>query len=807
MAGLLADLRFALRLYGRTPWQSALAVIGLALAMALVSALSSLWSDLYLRGTPGVSDARGLVSLGRGGDLPFVHLSSAMIGELAERSQTLEGVSGAMLFGRLDGAELNDRAFDGRVEPVLPGFFETVRPRLQQGRGLDEADFAGDGARVMVISHALWLSHFDADPAVVGREVPFQDHQWRVIGVMDPEFAGPGFEPPLLWLPYQRHFRDLDTQFPEMLIDRLPFYKPMLRVRDGTGLAAVQAELRQLLPDLTAGRESGVMFEPEDLFVLRGMINNPQTHRAAQRQVSLLLAAALLITLVAAFNLGIFLLARMPSRQRELALRLSLGAHRRRLSGQLLLESALLVVAASLLGVLLSLWLAAGFRELEFLDDATFSGDILNLSALGFAAGLAALLTVLIALVPIALLKPGRLGEQTRSRSSRPGWFQHAAGVVQLSLAGAVGAAALAFLIHLGLMQARSLGFEPEGVSVASIQFQPAASTSIRIGPADDTTALEAEIRANLLALPGVNTVAFMSPIPGQRHFAISRIFLDDRSIDPFMVAISPGGLDLLGIPLLHGRDFESSDEPATIVSRSLALEAWGRTDVVGEFLSHNPSGEPHELGRIIGVVGDVQFEHPDAAPRPTLYRPGEGIGVLMGGVLFGGQADEAILRSRIDSALQAHSEEFSVGDIQPLSQLAAELTREDRARTLITVLFGLLTLLLSGFGFFAMQRFLVDGGLPEIAIRKALGAGPRRISRQVLANALKLGLPGVMLGSLLGLIVVALLREELISRAVSPALVVGLTAAMLAGLLLLASWQPAARAANARPGDLLRED
>lgn len=804
MAGLIADLRHALRLYLKTPWQSLLAILALATAMALVSAMAGLWSDLHLRGTPGVENDRGLITLGRSGDLPY-NLGAEAIGELAGASQTLRAITGASVFERLSYIELEGRPIDGRVETVLPHYFETVQPRLVLGRGLAEDDFSGDDTPVMVISHALWQDHFNADPAILGREVRLGDATWRVAGVTDPAFRGLGTQTPLMWMPYRSYARQFQPEFPTQIIESLPFYRPILRARDGVGLAAVEAEVRGLIVELPTSMFSRAV-NAEELFALSGLVINAQAHQAARRQVSLMLAAALLIAVVAAVNVGIFLLARAPGRRRELALRQALGAGRRRLTGQLIIEAAVLVVLATLAGVLVSLWLAAAVKELAFLSNAGFSGQALNLPALMFATALAALLTILVALVPIALVGSKRLGQDTRQSGTRPGLFQHAAGLVQLGLAGAVGAAALGFITHLWLMENRNLGMSAEDVTMVQVFFE--RGPGLRLGTQPEVVGpVRSEVRASLLEVPGIQGIGFMAPLPGQRSFAITRSSVDGVEIEARIINLSHGTLDVLRIPLLHGRDFEDDNEAGVIVNSRYAEEVWGETDVVGRFIQRDGEGEPDERGRIIGVVGDVIFDHPDEAPGPMIFSPTQGFMGLMADIVVRGQADPEMLKSRIEPPLKAAMEELYVADIKPLSEQLAELTRVDRARAGITALFGAVIVLLAGFGFFAMQRFLVDSGQRETAIRMALGAGPRLVRRHVLGRALRAGLPGLVFGSLFGLILVAWLSEDLISRSVSAPAIAAITALGLAVLMLIASLQPARRAGRLTPGALLRQD
>lgn len=470
--GLLLDLRHAARLYLKTPWQSALAVLMMAVAMALVSGMASLWSELYQPQPPGMDSDDDLITIGpRADDMFSGTLGAGLIKEFASSSQTLTGLTAESGFSRLPETEIDGRPVDGQAAPVMPGYFELLEPRVRLGRGLREEDFADEGARVIVLGHQFWQDHFDGDTDIVGREVTVGEDQWRIVGVLAPEFNGVGSYTFHFWAPYESYFRLIQTGVPAELVDRIPMWKIFGRKSEGVGTSAVEAELDRFLDQLPPVEQS-MSPEPGELMAIPGLVENPQAHRNAQRQVTMLLITTVLIALVAAVNVGIFLLARAPARQRELALRQTVGATRRRLAGQLLVEAAVLVVLGSALGVLLSIWLAAGFREMRFLEGAAFTGSWLNLPALGFSATLAAVFTLLVALVPIVTLARRTLSEGSRQFSARPGLFQHAAGLVQLGLAGLVAAAAAGFMTHLWIMDQRDPGLSTEGILAASVTFR-----------------------------------------------------------------------------------------------------------------------------------------------------------------------------------------------------------------------------------------------------------------------------------------------------------------------------------------------
>lgn len=800
-AGLGADFKHAARIYRKTPWQSGLAILMLAAAMALVSAMATLWSDLHLGGLPGIESNRGLVTVGLRGEFNLGVMGANSAAELRRTVNTLEQVSGTTTGAFLQSVPLNDEVLEGPVEAVLPGYFQTLRPRLALGRGLEDDDFANGGRRHMVISHDLWRRVFGEDPDVLLREVDFNGESWRVVGVAEPAFTGTGNGRPLLWLPYGRFMRDIQG-FPEMIVDDIPMFRLFGRKTPGVGTAAVEAELAQFFDSHQFPSMFGVR-SSEELLVVDGIVAFVQQHTAAQRQVTILLVTSGLVALVAAVNLGIFLLARAPARHRELALRQALGAGRRRIVRQLLTEAGLLVVLATAAGLLLSLWLAAAFRELPFLERAGLTGTGFDPAALLFTAMLAAVLTALVALVPATLVRRARLGEQSRQASSRPGLFQHGAALVQLSLAGMVGACALAFLVHLIVLEQRDPGFRADGVQAALLGMQDVSSGMQPSLPSTEAiTAFRDDARERLTALPGVESISFAFPLPGQSSMASVSWEIEGRQASADLVNIAPGFFALMNGALLYGRDFEFDFEPGVIVNRHFAEQAWGEVDVVGRHVT----GEDDQM-RIIGVVENMVFGHPDDAVSGLVFSTSMGFHGSMLAVLVRGNAAPSDIENRVNEALDRHMDAMVVMDVRPLSEIRAETTARDRARAGITALYGSLIVVMAGFGFFALQRFLVDSAQREIAVHKALGAGPRSVRRGVLKTGLRLGLPGLLLGALLGLIAVAWLRDDLISASVNAPGIATLTLAGMLLLLLLATLQPARRAAALKAGDLLREE
>jgi putative ABC transport system permease protein len=807
MSGLLLDLHHAFRLYRRTPWQSALAIVTLAVAMALVGAMASLWSELHLASVSGVEDDTGLVTFGQVNENDTRMLGAGLVREFNRSTQTLTRLTGESRFSFLRDIDLNGEPITGQAAAVLPGYFDTLTPRVTHGRGLSEADFADQGARVLVLSHRLWTEHFDARPDVVGETVRLGDFDWRVVGIVDEAFTGIGANRWLFWAPYNRYMLDFNQRMPPRMHDELPFWRLAGRLADGVSRQAARAELARFIEQAP---QSGMVALPdaEEVTALAGLIGHVREHAAAQRQVDLMLLATLLVAVVATINIATFLLARVPGRNRELALRGTVGATRRRLTVQLFTEAALLVACGAALGIVMSIWLAAAARELALFDRVVFAGSLLNLPMLAFCAVLALLLSTIVAAAPLSQLGRGGLVHDVRSISSRPGLFQHATGLIQLSLTGLLAAAAIGFLAHLWLLGQRDMGLTSEGVLVTTLAFEETPTGAFEQPPDEAKFAFRADVRERLEALPGVEGVSFGAPVPGQRSFAITSYRIGGESTTARLVNVAPGFFDVLDIALLQGRDFETGSEPGVIVSREFVRRIWGDTDnVLGRFIREGESGDDVEDFRILGVAEDIRYEHPEKPPTPLVFTTSSGLAGFMNAILVRGDPDPERLKEAVESALTVHLDELEVAGVRPLSGIIARLTERDRARARVTLVFGSVVVLMATFGFFAMQRFLVERGRKEAAIRMALGAGPSAIRNHVLRQAWRLALPGATIGGLLAVIATRWLVDHYLVETISPVLT-GI--AVFAGLLaisMIASMAPALRASRARPGELLKEE
>jgi ABC-type antimicrobial peptide transport system permease subunit len=836
------DLTHAFRIYRRTPLASGLAILVLAVAMAFVTAFLSMYVDVGIKGHPGFEDPDQLVSIGQTDGRQLVGLPVGILEQMAEDIGSLEAVGG-VIATTLPSVEEGQQPI--AMELVTDGFFPGLKPRLQSGRGLDPTDHAPGAGKVVVISYRYWRDVLGgADVLGTFVEIDFQsmmgltvgvgrpgqapqapatgesDTEYQIIGIMAPEMTGVTALKPDVWLPFEPviEMSLSSANIPEQMRATLrnaltrQQMQTFARRSEGASTEAVIEEIRAHYADAPAELNLQPGYR---LDAVSGVVTNLNAHRSTLRQLKLFLGASVLIALVAAANVSLFLLARAPGRRRELGIRMAVGAPLGRLARQLASEAGVLVFAGALVGLLLSFWLGTLLRGLAFLRDASW-GDVslLDWRVLAAIAVFLLVLTVLVALAPILGLKRLGIAASSRQIAARASVAQRFAGALQISIAGTLGGAAIAFGWYLASLSLADPGYAVGDRHVVQFTFDTARLIGrARADPNGTRNVLQsvtvemARQREAMEAIPGVSAVSYGVPVPGLNSRTSTQI--PDPADPSSRIQLRTGTIDtryveVLGLTLLSGRVMTEGESEAVLVNQAYAQKYFGRDDVVGERapISQNASQPGLE---IVGVLKDLSFEHPSADVEPIVFR-------LVTQAL---STNAVVVTSMTSAALQQQLQriagsgdlEITVGSVRPLSELRDTLIAPDRARSWLTIGAATLVVLLAALGFYGTQRYLVTAGRREYAIRASLGAGPRSLGRLVLHRGLILGLPGLVVGTLLAFIAVSWLRDGFVSREISPLAVTLAVVLSLVLLLAAASLGPARQAKRTQPAPLLREE
>jgi len=820
MRGVFADCSFAIRLLGRTPLSSALAIAALAIAIGFVSSLLSLYVDLRFRANRGYEDSGELITLGQGDGETLNGLPFGLLELMAEEMTSITAVAGSSS-GRLLANEAGDTI---NVEFVSRGFFDGLRPRLHAGRGFEPDEHRRDGERVAVISYRYWqdalggedvlgttivvdlqptsiLANAVAEPSQAGPP------EFRIVGILARDVSG-FVDDAAIWLPFEQaapfdtigppEAMEQDTQRARMSV--------LARRAEGVSTAAVIAEMRSRYSEVTGYIRISPGQRPD---AVDGFVTDLSVLRESKRQLLVLLAASVMLAFVAAANVSLFLLARAPGRRRELGVRMAVGAPLGRLGRQLATEAATLVIVASALGLVLGVWISQFLQGLAFLRQANWNDvALLDWRVLGAVAAFLLILTVLVSLAPVLALRLSGIDAASRAATARATPLQRIAGTVQIAVAGVLGGAAIAFGWHMTAILFDDPGFDSEGRFTVTLEFNLARAMSQGASPSFSLGDAELRIfRERLEAIPGVSGVTFGYPMPGDEFIFQSQIRRPDNP-DEYLSfnsgSIDGSYVDVLGLRLLYGRGPGEDEVDGVLVNRAFAQSLWGRDDVVGERMARAAFGNPASV-EVIGVLEDVSFGHPLAAVPPM--RLGVIDRLASYRATIASSLTAAQLAEELRRLVATGDLEFSVGRVMPLARLRDGLIAPDRARSLLTIGTASLVVLLAALGFYGTERYLVSAGRREYAIRASLGAGPAAIGRLVCLRAILFALPGLVLAALLAFITVGWLRADYVTRDVSASAVTVAVVVGLAGLLLAASLGPARSAMRTQPAPLLREE
>ncbi len=689
----------------------------------------------------------------------------------------------------------------------------------------EENQVAGRDA-VVVLSHSFWQRRFAGNPQIVGQSLLLNGKPFTVIGVTSAKFVGLGRDVPAIWLPLMMRAAMATVHFEEVAAERRDWFgRPDFqwlnlhaRLKPGKTLAEAQAEMTLLHSQLPRATPATAARDIIRVGPLARIGPNFWTVWVT------IMGASGLVLLIACSNLANMLLARAAARQKEIGMRLALGASRWRVVRQLLTESFLLAASGGVAGVLFAWWTAEMILPWA-LGSAGWSFDnrALSLSpdwrVLSFALLLSLLSSVAFGLVPalratrpdlIAVIKDDSAafgGGLTRS------WLRNGLVVAQVALC-------LLLLIPAGLLLraltsvlAADPGFEAKKLLVVFY--------SLELSGYDETRAqlFSRQLQERLAALPGVQSVSPERGSGGRASLSLPGV--DGASETRFdgvpFYRVTNNYLETIGTPVLQGRGFTAEDAqakaPVVIVSESAARNLWPNENPLGKtFRVERPLRAGSEIvfpaAQVIGVARDNQIYRVGQTPPLLFYAPTTVAGDLDMALLVRTARDAASMKEQVRKAtfalepvlrLGVHTKEEEIADNQRVS--------ETRAASGLAAALGGLALLLAALGLYGVMAFSVAQRTREIGIRIALGAKGRDVLALVLKQGLRLALLGVALGVAGSLAVTRMMRSLLFGlSAADPAAYAGV-ALLLIAVALVACWIPARRAAKVDPMVALRCD
>jgi putative ABC transport system permease protein len=803
------DLRHALRSLRRRPLLFAVAASALALGIGASTAIFSVVDAVLLRPLPFAEPER-LVMLWQSipeASAPFVEVSYPYLLEARARSRLMASLAAMPSINSgfiLGGAE--PARVEGRI--VTGNFFDVLVARAAQGRTFTQDEDRVGMPRVVVVSHGLWQRQFGGDPRLVGRTLVVDGTSMTVIGVMPPGFRYPsGAE---LWTP-------LVPVVPE-IVDKpnVGWAVVVGRLAPGATLAQARAELDGIV---AAQLKIHYPKSPAVKHVLTPLAHD--WFGASRPALLVLLGAVLLVLLLACANVSALLLARAAARQREIAVRLALGASRGRLVRQLLAEASLIALAGGVAGTLLAVWgldalIALVPAEVPRLQDAAIDPRVL-----AFALALTALSALGAGLVPALVASKASLTEVLAEggRSVGPGAGQARARAV---LVGAEAAIALVLLAGAGLLTRTfqnlrhvDLGFDPRNVLTLEV-----AGPRGKYDKVEERRQLYRALLERIDALPGVEASAavLIRPLWGQVgldwHFVVEGQSEVEAERNPSLnlQIVTPGFFRTMRMPVRRGRTFTERDTPGVppvvVVSEVLARRYWPGQDPIGKRVKVPMPSPPYAPTwmTVVGVVGEARYRELQAARLDfymTYLQSDEGLKHLV--VRTAG--DPMALAPAVRAAVRSVDRDLILTDVTSMAGLVDTALGGARFGMQLLSGFALVALLLAALGIYGVVAFVVSRRTREVGIRMALGAR----AADVLALVLRQGMAPVLAGLVVGM------AGALALGRLSAGLLFGVpphdpatlaaAAAVLGLAALLACALPARRAARIDPAQALRDE
>jgi predicted permease len=831
MQGIGHDLRFALRTFAKNPGFTTVVLVTLALGIGANTAIFSLMDQVMLRPLP-VKEPGRLVVLSAPGQFSgrtstswesIMTVSHPMFTGLRDRASVFSGVL-AHYQGQVH-LSVGDDTRSVVADLVSGTYFPVLGLTAARGRLLGPDDDRTPGAHpVVVVSHRLFQSAFGGDAGTVGRTVRINGHPMTVVGVAPPGFEGVEVgQPSDLFIPLAMQAEATPTWLNVLGDWRTRWLVAMARLQDGvsleearTGANVVYAQLLQEDLQHVSGKSEKFRTEflQKRLEILPGARGTSGLRDGTGAPLAVLMGMVGLVLLIACANLANLLLARGSARQKELAVRLALGAERGRLVRQLLLESVLLSLAGGALGLLLSVWLGRVLIAALPLDDAALilSAEP-DLRVALFAIALSVLTGVVFGLIPAFQSTRVALAPTLKNEAgaviggTSPFRFRRGLVVAQIALSLLLLVGAGLFTRSLMNLRALDPGFRPEGL----ITFRVDPSLG---GPAPEGHAVHERLRADLAREPGVRSVS-MAAVPLMDNSDSSSTVLvegyqskEDENMNPGLNMVGPEFFTTLGIPLVRGREFRDADRlgapKVAVVNETFARYFFGDQDPLGRRFgfARNKAADME----IVGLVKDGKSASLREEPMRFFYVPAaqqERPGEMTYYVRTAG--DPETLAGRITPIVRGVDADLPITQLRTMrAQIRSSLFSERIVATL-SAGFGLLATLLAALGLYGVMAYAVARRTREIGIRMALGADRGDVVRMVLRDvALLVGL-GIAAGLPGGYGLGRVVESQLFGLTARDPITFGAATAALLLAAAVAGYLPARRATRVDPMVALR--
>ena len=811
MSELTQDLRYGLRSLVRAPGFTTVATLTLALGIGATTAIFSVVNAVLLRPLP-YPEAERVVMVWmdnqRQGMSEDIHSwpnyidyrdQNGVFAQLAAYVPRGYNLTAGCLEGACEPQRVFAAASTANLFPVLG-----VTPLL--GRAFTAAEEAEGQDAVVVISHGLWMRQFGGEPSVLGRRLRLNGRERTVLGVMPRGFAFPNADTDL-WVPLvvPPDVAQLRNSYGYYAVGRLKPGIPLERAR--VELTAIARRLEQQYP---GNRDLGV-----NLVALPDQVVG-KTLRTA---LWVMLGAVAAVLLIGCANVANLLLSRAAVREREVGVRLALGASRGRLVRQLLTESVLLAALGGLLGVFLA-W--GGLKVLIGLAPADIPRlDQVRVDAVVLAVVALVVITTGIAfgLVPALQASRPNLAETLRE-AARGGTASRSGHRLRRLLASAQVALVVVLLTGAGLLirsflhlQEVQLGFRPDHLLTMRLALPGAKYQSPQQRLAFYDALLE-----RVRAIPGIQGAGaisdiFLTKTPSSTNFAIEgrAPTREQENVEVPVDAVTPDYFRVMGIPLKAGRTFTPRDgpdaPPVVVINENMARHFWPGEDPLGKRFKYGGAQGEAPWMTIVGVVGDMRRTGYDAPVRYETFLPYAQQAVPFMTLVVRTARDPLALAPQVRAAVRAIDPDQPVYEIKSMDQLLSAMVAQRRFSMALLGTFAGLALVLGLVGVYGVTSYLVAQRTREVGLRLALGAQPAQLIRMVVRQGMGAAALGIGVGLVGALLLTRLMAGLLYAVSPTDAATLAAVTALLALATLVANYVPARRAARVDPLVALRSD
>jgi predicted permease len=817
MTILEQDFAYTFRRLSRSPGFAVAVIVSIGLGIAANATIFSMISRFVLRPAP-VGDPASLLTLHtlHDGDQCCNNFPEPVFKDVRDQVDSFSGVAA---YNELVPASIGGSGEPERVwgQAASANFFDVLQIPMTVGRGFANSE---ENQQVIVLSHRLWQRRFASDPAIAGKTITLSGHPYTVVGVAPAGFRGIDLIlDSEFWVPLG-HVTDLVTNLSERNSRNMHWLAVIARLKPSVTRDQASAELATLAKRLAItypATDKGNNFRFEQAGSLP-----PRDKSVILLFLAALSIVVLLVLCIACANVANLLLAQTVGRQREMAVRLAVGATRIRILRQMVLESVLLSLGGGLLGVLLSLWATQALTTFRLPApvplDLTLSVDW-RVLAYSFALSVGA--GFLFGTVPAwaasrPMLSNALKGEDPFARPGRRFTLRNNLIIGQIAMCVVLLTATGLFLRSLQQAANIDIGFRPNGI--IGLQVDPRVNGY----SAERTVQFLAHVRQRVAAVPGVVSVVGTDSIPlngGNRSDGFRALVQPNSgsaapersapSVELYMV--TPGYFETLGIPRLAGRDFTNetatAGPKAAIVNQAFAQRIFGTESPIGR--SVEGGGITYQ---IIGVVGNIKARSIGEETRPVLFRSLDQTvaydPAFMGyTILIRSDADPAQIVSAVRTQIRALDPAMAVYNIQTMQEHLRDAFFLPRLAATLFGVFGAIGLILAAVGLYGVMSYSVSRRTREIGIRMALGAQARQIFAMILREGGLLVAAGLVLGMIASLLLARLMSKLVFGISTTDPLSFLLVIPLLAFVAFVAASLPARRATRIDPNSALRAE